>query len=237
MEITEAKEPIMHGDKNSLVLTDEMLASTEVENSRRIVAAIMEVLNRKKVTYLFATHLLELINLPLVQKMENLRYISMKVSNYDDGGSSVSDDINDPNSIGLNFERKIVDGVPEISNYGSIIASKLIHHDMFRELLKGYNEYKLPSTERNKSRYNNRFIIKVCQRCGYKPTSPTQMPLQIHHYMYFQCNAIGGYIDGIPLNSAGNLIDLCLPCHQEVHQGKYKIKVLQTDSGKKYEFE
>ena len=232
MEITEAKEAIMQGDKKFLVLTDEMLASTEVDNSRRIVSAIMEVLNRKQVTYLFATHLLELINLPLVQKMENLRYISMKVSNYDTGDLGV----NDPNSTGLNFERKIVDGIPEISNYGSIIASKLIHNDLFRELLKGYNEVNLPSMERNKSRYNNRFIIKICQYCGYKPTDPKHMPLQAHHIL-FQCNAIGGYVDGVPIHAAGNLIDLCLPCHQDVHQGKYQIKVLQTDSGKKYEFD
>ena len=231
-EMLETKEPIIHGDKNSLVLSDELCGSTEVENAKRIVSATLATLGKKKASFIFVTHLLELVDMPLVQDMANLKYISLKVSSYDKEDT----DINDPNNVGLNFERKISSGLGLIDNYGTIIANNLIHDATFRKYLEGYNRHTLPSTERRKSRYNKRFVLKICQRCGYSPKNPTDMPLQAHHIL-FQCNAIDEYIDGIHVHSSGNLIDLCLPCHQDVHQKKYKIKVLQTDSGKKYEFD
>ena len=56
-EMTEAREIIQKADQYSLVIADELCASTEVESAIKIVSSIIKILSERQSSFIFATHI------------------------------------------------------------------------------------------------------------------------------------------------------------------------------------
>ena len=129
-EMTEAKQIIYHSDSRSLVIADELCASTELHSAVQIVGGILQLLTSRKTTYAFATHLFALQEQPHVQqlidsaKLGTLKNLHMRVD-FRDGK--------------LVFERTLTAGLPTNRTYGVLVADKVIQHPEFTNILRNMN--------------------------------------------------------------------------------------------------
>jgi len=227
-EMVEAKQIIKHADANSLVIADELCASTEMDSAIMIVASLLHIISNRKSSFIFATHLFDLSEHELVKELSNISCLHLKVVFEQDN---------------LIFERTLTAGLPENRLYGVLVANKVIANKEFDSLTKRLKT-KLASSNTvvgtsipSRSRYNSRLWLEECAICKYKPQCQYSLPLDTHH-IHMQCTASEeGFIDHYHKNDLHNLVSLCKVCHQEVHLGKIIIEgYIEMDTGKKLEW-
>lgn len=197
-------------DVRSLVLADELCASTEHCDAVKIVATIVSALAQRGVSFLFASHLHELNSHDWVKAHSSIKTIHMRVDYDSDGG--------------LVFDRRLCDGMPATQQYGVHVAKRIFRNAEFSEMI----DQKLAI---RRSRYNRKIAHSQCQLCGYTQTTKTMQPLETHH-ISFQCDADKkGFHEHVHKNRASNLVVLCKNCHVNVHQKKVGIEgfVLHED--------
>ena len=93
-----------------MVLADEFCASTESDSATIIVASTLETLSLKRASYLFATHLFQLLELESTRTLPGLNVKHLKVDSKNDS---------------LIFARTLTDGPPERRDYGVIVGKKI----------------------------------------------------------------------------------------------------------------
>jgi DNA mismatch repair protein MutS len=221
-EMIESKEIINKSDKNSLVIADELCASTEMESAIKIVSSIIKVLSDNKSSFIFATHIFKLSEINLIKNLKNICFKHLKVRFEDE----------------LIFERVLTDGLPENRQYGAIVAKKIIQNDIFNTILNNESYYTEEEPNLNQimnqkiSNYNNKLILEKCKVCNYKPTKPNDIPLETHH-INMQCETDSyGYHDIYHKNELHNLVGLCKTCHQKVHNDEIIINdYIETENG------
>ena len=207
-ELKEATKVVKHADNKTLVIADEFCASTERDSATQIVTTMLQWLSDKKSSYIFATHLFELLD--TANDIEGLHVSHLKVTVDENGWT---------------FDRKLTNGPPSERNYGAIIAKTMFSDKKFLKMLdrnkiKGKKKDRSPS---KRSRYNSSLIVKYCERCGYVPKDNTSLPLDVHH-INMQCTANSdGFIDHFHKNVKSNLVVLCKNCHIQVHKGDFRI--------------
>jgi DNA mismatch repair ATPase MutS len=123
-EMTETKSIVDNADARSLVIADELCASTEVYSAVRIVGALLQLLTKRRATYAFATHLFALQDHPFVQQLlceqrllHNL-HLQVRFANGK-----------------LLFDRTLSAGLPANREYGVLVADKVIQNKEFTSLL------------------------------------------------------------------------------------------------------
>jgi DNA mismatch repair protein MutS len=220
-EMSETKQIIKLADQHSLVVADELCSSTEIDSATQIVAAVLAHLSAKKTSFIFATHLFTLQNTPLLKELQNIENVHLKV-HFENN---------------LVFERKINKGLPESTNYGLLVAKKIIDSTEFSKLTNVSKEYVHRDVNPHSSRYNKRLFVETCKLCSYKPLKQTDLPLDTHH-IDMQCNSDAeGFIDYWHKNTLHNLVVLCKQCHQNVHKGLITITgYKETSDGKILEY-
>jgi len=220
-EITEANKCVEHACNKTLVLADEFCASTEQESATKIVTTMLKWLELKKTSYIFATHLFELLH--TIERMECLKVIHLKIRERDNGE--------------LIFDRKITNGAPENRDYGIKVASKLFKDDLFLKMLKRNSVKGKSSVKQSRSRYNRHLIVRQCEICAYSPENETSLPLDTHH-INMQCTANSdGFIDNFHKNTRSNLVVLCKLCHINVHKGNItNLSWEQRETGPKLNY-
>ena len=206
-EITEADKCVKHATNKTLVIADEFCASTERESATNIVTTMLQWLDQENASYIFATHLFELLETKYM--IPSLKVVHLNIRELDNGD--------------LVFDRKLTSGPPENRDYGTKIASKVFKDLRFCKMLKRNSVKVKPSLKPKVSRYNPNLFVKECTICAYSPQNEMSLPLDTHH-INMQCQANSdGFIDNFHKNSLSNLVVLCKPCHVKVHQGEIKI--------------
>ena len=166
-------------------------------------------LYEKGSSFIFATHLHEIVHYEEIRKMHRLALKHMEV-------------VFDKEKQALVYDRKLKDG-PGSSLYGLEVCKSLSLPEDFLDLafqirVKYYPESGGPLSLQS-SRYNAKKLVGgLCERCGIEKS------MEVHHLIH-QAQALreDGYIvdreKGITIhkNHPANLMSLCEKCHRAEH--------------------
>jgi DNA mismatch repair protein MutS len=214
VEMTELRNILMRCNARSLVLGDELCAGTESLSALSIVAAGVETLAETQASFVFATHLHELVSLGTLPNNVSIFHIHIEM---------------DPESQTITYDRHLTPGVGH-SHYGLEVCRALALPDAFLKRAHAYRRkiQDEPQTFMNPkpSNYNKSLFVDRCALC----TSPAT---ETHHIRY-QRDAIASrskkHIQHIPVHSIQNLVPLCDACHLKEHHGELHIHGFQQTS-------
>ena len=204
MEMIELRIILKNSDKRTLVLGDELGASTEHKSAFSIFMATLIELSRVECTFLFTTHFYEILGMSELEELKRLKLCHLEVL-Y--------------NGEKLEYNRKLKDG-PGISNYGLECCKSMYFDDKFIELTYKIRNKYYPELSGvlnwKKSKYNSLKLKGLCEICGNK------MGEEIHHKEAQKDSDIRGFLikgdnKGIHKNKVGNLMSLCEKCHLKQH--------------------
>ena len=213
VEMLELKNIFSRANKNSLVLGDEIAHGTETLSALSIVAAAVIKLAKKRINFVFATHLHKLMDLDEIKSLSNV--VAKHLEVHFDGEKLI-------------YDRKLKNGSGS-SVYGLEFAKSIYMDENFlktaeeirKKLSKDYNDIEL-FVKKKRSRYNKNLFISTCAICG-------EVVDDVHHINEKE-KAKEGFIGHIPVNHKYNLIPLCKKHHKMAHEGKLIIKGFVTTS-------
>jgi len=232
VEMTELRNIFQRCDSYSLVLGDELCSGTESISATSIVAAGTHSLITQNVGFVFATHLHELVELPIIRDKYTSGRLQIKHIHVESSSSG-----------GFIYNRKLRDGSGS-SIYGLEVCAALgmptdfieMAHSIRKHIDKGLgmgvgvgvgvgvNQSTSLNvlSNTNTSRYNSRVYISSCEVCKERKA------VDVHHIKY-RCN------DGD--NKLNNLVPLCKQCHDDEHNGVLCIKrYVMTSSGRELDY-
>ena len=209
IELFESSSIINRADKNTFILLDELVSSTEHESAVSISYAMLDALTRSGSTFMFATHLhdlyeLEEFNEELADKID-IYYIHTEIKN------KLTDNVE------LVRHRKLIKGIPPEKLYGLEIASYILKDN--KDFLKTAQRIRDKITNKpdhfintKVSHFNPNHIMNECSECGSKEN------LQTHHLReQHLANSETKLIEHFHKNHTGNLTTLCEKCHKDHH--------------------
>lgn len=211
LEITELNAILKRSDENTLVIGDEVCRGTEHISGNAIVASSLLKLLELKSSFVFATHLHELMNLDIIKSKENIKAFYLSVE---------CDETNDK----LIYDRQLKPGTGE-SIYGITVAKHIIKdlefiktaYEIKNQLLQ--QNINSPVINTKISRYNAKLLIDKCEICG------TNINLETHHINQ-QKDCENNFVKTkkyIQKNHISNLTVLCQKCHNDLHNKKINI--------------
>lgn len=219
VEMSELRVILKLADENSLILGDELCSGTEMESALSIFVAGLVELDKKKSSYIFATHFHEIVDYEEIVQLSRLTQMHMEVS-YDREHDC------------LVYDRKLKAGSgPRI--YGLEVCKSLHLDAEFLERAYAIRNKYYPETSgvlsNKQSTYNARKIKGVCELCN------KQMGEDIHHLQHQQDANEDGFIGTFHKNHKANLVSICEPCHQKLHSPEPTkvIKKKKTTAGMK----
>ena len=120
--MAELKAILQRNNNRTLVLADELCRGTEYKSATIIVSYMLERLTLNKSSFITATHLHNIVELPLIKKLNKvkIKHISVEYDNVTNN---------------LIFSRKLLDG-PGEDFYGLKVAKFLLNDDDFNERSK-----------------------------------------------------------------------------------------------------
>lgn len=205
VEMSELRTILRLTDENSLILGDELCSGTETQSAISIFVAGIQQLHKCKSSFIFATHLHEIVNYDEITNLDSVKLKHMSV---------VYDKENDT----LVYDRKLKDG-PGNSMYGLEVCKSLnLPQDFLDnayEIRMKYHPESRSLLSLKTSRYNSKKIMGMCEKCG------KNMGTEVHHLQH-QINADeSGFITTSDTifhkNNLANLMTLCEKCHNEEH--------------------
>ena len=231
VEMKEFKVILKYANEDSIILGDELCSGTETKDATSLVASGVITLSKRKSSFMFATHLHFLAEMPYIKELHNVKLFHLLVER----------DIKNPSK--LIYSRKLHPGngpksygilVCETMDLDNdfIIKAKEIRESMNANANANINIHS-NSTEVNNntindsnfnsigSKYNINKIISTCEICNMNACD-------VHHINQ-QCDANENNIiydneNGIfNKNKLWNLISLCKQCHINVHSFPPKI--------------
>ena len=219
VEMNELRSILKFSNQNSLVLGDELCSGTESVSAKSIFVAGIKYLYEKDASFIFATHLHEIITYDEVEKMKELKLNHMEV-------------VFNREKNRLEYNRHIKEG-PGESIYGLEVCKAL---DLPLDFLESANEIRMkynPSTqsilERSKSNYNaGKIKGNKCEICKIKNSS------EIHHLIpqkefTEKISTIKNYT--LRKNNIANLCSICETCHDKIHKDGIMYKRIKTTEG------
>ena len=216
VEMTELRNILNRSDKYSLVLGDEICSGTENISAISIVASSLYQLTTNKSSFIFATHLHELIDIDIIKHLSLQNQISIKHMHI-----SFQDGI-------IIYNRQIMDGNGS-KIYGIEVCKTLnmpkdfllMSENIRKEILHEDSCYVPLQT----SLYNSSVYMDLCQVCKINKAVHT------HHIKYQK-------EDTYDKNAKHNLIPLCEECHHKEHSDVFHIKgYTQTSDGKTIDYQ
>jgi DNA mismatch repair protein MutS len=207
-------------DDKSLILGDELCSGTETMSAISIVSKSLDILSKKKSSYMITSHLHQLTDIPLVDSIVNLDIYHLKIKC--EGGDLI-------------YDRKLCKGSgPPI--YGLKVCEAM---GLSEDFIKGSNEIldyitqkkdKILSTK--KSQYSSKVFMDECKIC--KSTDN----LESHHIKEQQTADDNNMIDHHHKNNKHNIVPLCKQCHDKVTYGSLVIYGWKSTSrGKSLDYE
>lgn len=219
VEMSELRSILRLADENSMVLGDELCSGTESISAASIFVAGIQTLCKKQCSFIFATHLHEIIN---YNEITTLKTVVMKHMSV----------IYDKETDALIYDRKLKDG-PGNNMYGLEVCKSLSlpqdFLDAAHEIRMKYHPVSGSILDAKASRYNASKIRGMCENCK------VNLAQEVHHLQYQQDANDKGMIKkgGLSFhkNNAANLLNLCEKCHDELHSLKKVCKKVKTTKG------
>lgn len=220
VEMCELRSILLKADQRSLVLGDELCSGTETTSALSIVGSGLHTMAAKRCSYIFTSHLHQLMEVAEVLDIPNMRVCHMEVTCTKDNT--------------LVYGRKLVEGSgPPV--YGLEVCKAM---DMGSQFYAMANKIYLKLTDQSsrlvntaKSSYNADIHMDGCGICK-KPSC------EVHHIKEQQGADANGIIGNHHKNIKHNLVPLCHECHQKVHHGNLRIHgYQQTSHGVKLDYE
>jgi len=220
IEMLELKTILERANENSLVLGDELCSGTEAISALAIVAAGIDILLSKQSTFIFATHLHNLVKLEIIRNSNKIAIAHMHVEVDRESGLLV-------------FDRKLRKGVGS-EMYGLEVCKGL---SLPAEFIKLAHEIRCEITgistqfvATKVSRYNSEVTMAECKICGENAT-------ESHHINPQILADKNGFIDHFHKNREFNLIAVCDSCHNKIHYGILEVHgYKETSEGKKVDY-
>lgn len=211
VEMLELRTILRLSNENSLILGDELCSGTETLSAISIFVAGVQELNKNNSSFIFATHLHEVVYFDEMQKLETLKMKHMSV-------------VYDREKDELTYDRKLLDG-PGNNMYGLEVCKSLHLPDEFIKTAYDIREKYCQQTTNTRislldlktSHFNRKKIIGICENCGINQATET-------HHLFHQKEADknDGFIKRadfvIHKNNIANLTALCESCHHKMHQ-------------------
>jgi len=221
VEMSELRTILRLADKNSLVLGDELCSGTESISAKSIFVAGIKMLEQMKSSFIFATHLHEIVEYSEIASMKNVHLKHMAV-------------IYDRENDVLIYDRKLKDG-PGTNMYGLEVCKSLSLPEEFLTMAleirsKYHPENGASILSLNTSHFNSQKLMANCEKCG------TRMGTEVHHLQHQNEANENGIITGqtpFHKNHPANLLTLCEVCHKEIHKKKSQHKKVKTTKGVK----
>lgn len=208
-EMGELKSITKDSNEYTLVLADELCATTTMVDALAIVGATIWRLSQRASCFAFTTHLHELTDIDIVHELKNVTAAHMNVTVDEKHGNQ------------LTFNRVLKPGKCQ-SEYGIEVASHLGLDNEFIAIA-----YQIRDGISKVSRYNSNVLMKDCKICGKRQGLHT-------HHIEFQKNFKPG---DKHKNMEYNLVVLCQTCHENVHHGRLRIDgYKETTTGPKLEY-
>jgi DNA mismatch repair protein MutS len=218
VEMTELRNILLRCHSNTLVLGDELCAGTEALSALSIVAAGVETLAERRASFVFATHLHELIEMNALPPNVSVFHIHIEI---------------DPETQCITYDRHLTPGSGH-AYYGLEVCRALGMPDTFLGKANHYRRKIQDQPESflntKRSNYNPEVFMDRCALCP-EPATET-------HHIHYQKEAKGNggskkHVLHIPVHSAQNLVPLCENCHLKEHRGLLHIEGFrQTSMGR-----
>ena len=220
VEMSELRTILRLADGDSLILGDELCSGTESISAQSIFVAGVQQLIEKKSSFVFATHLHEIVNFSEIQELKTLSLKHMEVI------YNQEEDV-------LVYDRKLKNG-PGVSMYGLEVCRSLNLPDDFLKMANKLRVKYHPETgsmfSLKQSHYNSKKIISMCEVCKKLPG------VEIHHLQHqkhandngFIINDNGGVFHK---NATANLVSICEKCHDNIHKKNIQHKKVKTTNG------
>lgn len=220
VEMSELRTILRLSNKNSLVLGDELCSGTESTSATSIFVSGIQHLSRSDCSFIFATHLHEILNYDEVIELEKVHVKHMAV-------------VYNKELNCLVYNRKLQDG-PGHNMYGLEVCKSLNLPDDFLEnahnIRMKYHPESSSLLELKKSHFNARQIVSVCDICR------KNMAEEVHHLQYQNEANENGIIKKKSMafhkNNKANLTNICSECHDKIHKEKKQYKKSKTTTGK-----
>lgn len=222
VEMSELRTILKLANKNSLVLGDELCSGTESVSAISIFVAGIQYLSNIKTSFLFATHLHEIVNYEEINKMPNVGLFHMSV-------------VYDREKDILIYDRKLKKG-PGTSMYGLEVCKSLNLPNDFLEMANQirikYHPNMGSALSLQQSSYNSNILVSICKMCNKNMASET-------HHLQHQANANNNGIitntnDNNTMfhkNHPANLLTICESCHKNIHKEKKQHIKKKTSNG------
>ena len=235
VEMKSLKNILDRGDSQSLIFGDELAKGTEIISATSIVCSALDLITKKNMSFVFATHLHNLINIDDINTNDKIKIKHLDVY-YNDKENC------------LIFNRKLKDGAGT-TLYGLEVARSLNMNKDFinnankirRKLIENEDDKlsKIDNLLNNnkKSNYNSE-IITSCILCG------STKNIHSHHINEQRHSNDNGFINQSELthihkNNKFNIISICEKHHTLIHNTIRKfninenetIKYIKTDKG------
>jgi DNA mismatch repair protein MutS len=221
VEMSELRTILRLADPYSLVLGDELCSGTESISAVSIFVAGIQMLHQKVCSFIFATHLHEIVSYDEITSLHNVGCKHMSV-------------IYDKEKDILIYDRKLKDG-PGTNMYGLEVCKSLNLPQDFLDLAHSIRTKYRPETnsllDQKQSHFNAKHIKGMCEKCGNK------MATEVHHLQYQQDADDKGIIHnkegGLTFhkNHPAKLLSICEQCHDEIHKTGKKLKKVKTSKG------
>jgi DNA mismatch repair protein MutS len=240
VEMKEFKVILRYANSESIILGDELCSGTETQDATALVASGIDILSKRKCSFIFATHLHFLADMSYIKELKNIRLCHMAV------------ELDPKNPKKLLYSRKIQNGSGPKS-YGILVCESMDLDDEFikkaKEIRKSMSN---PNTNNNNnnntnnnntnnnnnsnelailnsavigSKYNSDKLISMCEVCV------NNVACDVHHINQ-QCDANhNNLIDSndygiFNKNKLWNLVALCKDCHHSVHNVPSKLEII-----------
>jgi DNA mismatch repair protein MutS len=199
--MSELRTILKSADNRSLVVGDELCSGTEIQSAISIfISGLIELYN-KNCSFIFATHLHEIVNYEEIVEMKYLKIKHLSI-HYDTSLECIV------------YDRILKNGSGS-SNYGLTVCQSLLMPDSFMKTAYNIRAKYFPETSGELSykttRYNSRKIKGKCEICKIHIAD------EIHHLREQNESDEKGFIDGFHKNHPANLSGLCEGCHLKMH--------------------
>jgi DNA mismatch repair protein MutS len=228
LEMVELNASLKRADENTLIIGDEVCRGTESISGSAIVAATLLRLNKLNSSFVFATHLHDIMNLEDIKNCDTIKAYHLSVEH-------------DAEMDCLVYDRLLKPG-PGERIYGITVAKSIINDmDFINDALRFKNiimdiDGSSPIVAKKKSRYNSKIYVDKCGVCNMTNSHMHPTPLEVHHINY-QKDCKDGFAKNkshIKKNSAPNLVPICQKCHDAEHAGEIRIQGYRiTSKGRK----
>ena len=221
VEMSELRTIFRLMDEDSLILGDELCSGTETISAISIFVAGIQKLHACNSSFIFATHLHEIVDYEEITSLKSVHLKHMEVK-YDKEHDT------------LVYDRKLKDG-PGNNMYGLEVCKSL---NLPLDFLEAANEIRLKYNPEGRSilslkqsRYNSNKIVSTCEKCGKNRGT------EVHHLQHQADADENGIIkteDNLfHKNNLANLMTLCETCHNEMHKNDVKKRRVKTTKGSK----